>query len=138
MAEDQERKTELLDQLEEGPWPSFVTEIKKARQKNPACDDLLSASQLCTQEKKGQSKFFPLPVLRDEVRMTTAHRIDRRLGQLFGFDVPLIGEEGLYDFTGAITMRNDMRVQLNLLYKSSSFHKLNNTLTRFAAGLSIE
>ena len=56
MAEDQERKTELLDQLEEGPWPSFVTEIKKARQKNPACDDLLGQLELSYQEKKGHWK----------------------------------------------------------------------------------
>ena len=34
-------KTELLDQLEEGPWPSFVREMKKARESNPTCDDLL-------------------------------------------------------------------------------------------------
>jgi sulfite reductase alpha subunit len=56
MADDQERKTELLDQLEEGPWPSFVTEIKKARQKNPACDDLLGQLELSYQEKKGHWK----------------------------------------------------------------------------------
>jgi dissimilatory sulfite reductase alpha subunit len=31
MAEDS--KTPLLDQLEEGPWPSFVTEMKRAAEK---------------------------------------------------------------------------------------------------------
>jgi sulfite reductase alpha subunit len=56
MADDQERKTELLDQLEEGPWPSFVTEIKKARQTNPACDDLLGQLEASYQERKGHWK----------------------------------------------------------------------------------
>lgn len=56
MADDQDRKTPLLDQLEEGPWPSFVTEIKKARQTNPACDDLLGQLELSYREKKGHWK----------------------------------------------------------------------------------
>ena len=29
-----ESETPLLDQLEEGPWPSFVTEMKRAGEKN--------------------------------------------------------------------------------------------------------
>ena len=33
--------TPLLDELEKGPWPSFVKEIKRAAQKNPAANDLL-------------------------------------------------------------------------------------------------
>jgi sulfite reductase alpha subunit len=56
MADDQDRNTPLLDQLEEGPWPSFVTEIKKARQTNPACDDLLGQLELSYREKKGHWK----------------------------------------------------------------------------------
>jgi sulfite reductase alpha subunit len=56
MADDQQRKTELLDQLEQGPWPSFVTEMKKARQTNPACDDLLGQLELSYQERKGHWK----------------------------------------------------------------------------------
>src|SRR5512134_649166 len=39
MAEDS--KTPLLDQLEEGPWPSFVTEIKRAAEKKESAKDLL-------------------------------------------------------------------------------------------------
>ena len=35
MADNGKKKTELLDQLESGPWPSFVKEIKKARKTNP-------------------------------------------------------------------------------------------------------
>ena len=34
-------ETPLLDELEKGPWPSFVTEIKKAAKKNKAAKDLL-------------------------------------------------------------------------------------------------
>jgi sulfite reductase alpha subunit len=34
-------ETPLLDELEQGPWPSFVTEIKKAGKKKAACMDLL-------------------------------------------------------------------------------------------------
>jgi sulfite reductase alpha subunit len=34
-------KTPKLDELENGPWPSFVTEIKKAAKKKPAAADLL-------------------------------------------------------------------------------------------------
>ena len=32
-----ESETPLLDELEEGPWPSFVTEMKRAAEKNEAC-----------------------------------------------------------------------------------------------------
>jgi len=56
MAEDGKVKTPLLDQLESGPWPSFVKEIKKARQSNPVCDDLLGQLELSYQEKKGHWK----------------------------------------------------------------------------------
>ena len=56
MAENGKPKTELLDQLEEGPWPSFVTEIKKATQSSPVCDDLLGQLELSYQEKKGHWK----------------------------------------------------------------------------------
>jgi sulfite reductase alpha subunit len=33
--------TPLLDELEKGPWPSYVKEIKRAAKKNPAARDLL-------------------------------------------------------------------------------------------------
>jgi len=39
MAEDS--KTPLLDQLEDGPWPSFVTEMKRAARKSETASDLL-------------------------------------------------------------------------------------------------
>ncbi len=56
MADDAKPKTELLDELEKGPWPSFVTEIKKASQSNPMCDDLLGQLELSYEEKKGHWK----------------------------------------------------------------------------------
>jgi dissimilatory sulfite reductase alpha subunit len=56
MAENEKPKTELLDQLESGPWPSFVTEIKKAGEKSPVCNDLLGQLELSYSEKKGHWK----------------------------------------------------------------------------------
>jgi sulfite reductase alpha subunit len=56
MADDGKPKTKLLDQLESGPWPSFVTEIKKASETSPACNDLLGQLELSYEEKKGHWK----------------------------------------------------------------------------------
>jgi len=56
MADEKKSKTPLLDQLESGPWPSFVTEIKKAAKTNPICDDLLGQLELSYQEKVGHWK----------------------------------------------------------------------------------
>jgi sulfite reductase alpha subunit len=49
-------KTKLLDDLEQGPWPSFVREIKKASKTSPVCDDLLGQLELSYEEKKGHWK----------------------------------------------------------------------------------
>ncbi len=46
-----ERKTPRLDELEKGPWPSFVTEIKKAARKDPAARDLLGQMELSYKDK---------------------------------------------------------------------------------------
>ena len=40
-------KTPLLDELEKGKWPSFVTEMKKAAKKNT----LAKACSQCTDEE---------------------------------------------------------------------------------------
>jgi sulfite reductase alpha subunit len=56
MADEEKSKTKLLDQLESGPWPSFVTEIKKARETSPACDDLLGQLELSYEERMGHWK----------------------------------------------------------------------------------
>ena len=49
-------KTELLDQLEKGPWPSFVKEIKAAAQKNDSAKDLLGQLELSYEQKIGHWK----------------------------------------------------------------------------------
>jgi sulfite reductase alpha subunit len=55
MADDR-TKTKLLDDLERGPWPSFVTEMKKAGATNPAVEDLLGQLELSYEERKGHWK----------------------------------------------------------------------------------
>ena len=49
---EEESKTPLADQLEEGSWPSFVKEIKKRAETNPASKDLLGQLELSYEEKK--------------------------------------------------------------------------------------
>ena len=49
---EEESKTPLADQLEGGPWPSFVKEIKKRAKVNPASKDLLGQLELSYEEKK--------------------------------------------------------------------------------------
>jgi len=53
---DGKSKTELLDELEKGPWPSFVKEIKAASTGNDACNDLLGQLELSYQERMGHWK----------------------------------------------------------------------------------
>ncbi len=48
---DQKPKTPMLDELEKGPWPSFVKEIKGAAEKNPMAQDLLGQLELSYKEK---------------------------------------------------------------------------------------
>ncbi len=56
MAVDEKVNTPLLDELEKGPWPSFVTEIKKARETSPMCDGLLGQLELSYEERIGHWK----------------------------------------------------------------------------------
>jgi len=49
-------KTPLLDQLEEGPWPSFVTDMKKLSERSPAVKDLLGQLELSYKDKVGHWK----------------------------------------------------------------------------------
>lgn len=48
--------TPLMDELEKGPWPSFVTEIKKAAEKNESAADLLGQMERSYQDKVGHWK----------------------------------------------------------------------------------
>ncbi len=49
-------KTEMLDELEKGPWPSFVKEIKSAAETSASAADLLRQLELSYREKKGHWK----------------------------------------------------------------------------------
>ncbi|MGZ4822315.1 MAG: dissimilatory-type sulfite reductase subunit alpha [Terriglobales bacterium] len=49
-------KTDLLDQLEKGPWPSFVKEIKSAAEGSDKAAGLLQQLELSYQERKGHWK----------------------------------------------------------------------------------
>jgi sulfite reductase alpha subunit len=51
-----EAKTPLLDQLEEGPWPSFVTEIKSVAENSPMAKDLLGLLETSYRERIGHWK----------------------------------------------------------------------------------
>ncbi len=44
--EKKEGQTALLDDLEKGPWPSFVKEIKNAAKSSPTAKDLLGQLEL--------------------------------------------------------------------------------------------
>ena len=46
------RETPLLDQLEKGPWPSFVKELKKSAD-NPMTNDLLGLLERSYKDKIG-------------------------------------------------------------------------------------
>jgi len=54
MAEKSE--TPLLDELEKGPWPSFVKEMKQAAEKKPSAKDMLRQLELSYKEKIGHWK----------------------------------------------------------------------------------
>ncbi len=49
-------KTPMLDQLESGPWPSFVKEIKRAAQKKDTAKDLLGQLERSYHDKIGHWK----------------------------------------------------------------------------------
>ncbi len=51
-----EPKTPLLDELEKGPWPSFVREMKQAAEKKPMARDLMGQLELSYKEKVGHWK----------------------------------------------------------------------------------
>ncbi|OIO93156.1 MAG: sulfite reductase, dissimilatory-type subunit alpha [Armatimonadetes bacterium CG2_30_66_41] len=51
-----EYQTPQLDELEKGPWPSFVSEIKKAAETSPMANGLLGQLERSYQEKIGHWK----------------------------------------------------------------------------------
>jgi sulfite reductase alpha subunit len=46
----------MLDELEKGPWPSFVADIKKVAARKPMAEDLLGVLELSYKEKEGHWK----------------------------------------------------------------------------------
>ncbi|MBI3013726.1 MAG: dissimilatory-type sulfite reductase subunit alpha [Candidatus Tectomicrobia bacterium] len=54
--ENKPSQTPKLDELEKGPWPSFVREIKRAATKSPMARDLLGVLELSYEEKVGHWK----------------------------------------------------------------------------------
>jgi len=50
------RETPLLDELEKGPWPSFVKEIKKSARKNPMANDQIGILERSYKDKIGHWK----------------------------------------------------------------------------------
>ena len=52
----EDSKTPLLDQLEEGPWPSFVKEMKRAAEKKESAKDLLGQLERSYSDRIGHWK----------------------------------------------------------------------------------
>lgn len=50
------KETPLLDELEKGPWPSFVKEIKREAEKNEMSQDLLGLLERSYEDRKGHWK----------------------------------------------------------------------------------
>jgi sulfite reductase alpha subunit len=46
----------MLDELEKGPWPSFVADVKKVAARKPMAEDLLGVLELSYKEKEGHWK----------------------------------------------------------------------------------
>jgi len=49
-------KTPLLDELEKGPWPSFISDIKQIAARKPMCEDLLGVMEQSYVDKEGHWK----------------------------------------------------------------------------------
>ncbi|MDH4027909.1 MAG: sulfite reductase, dissimilatory-type subunit alpha, partial [Nitrospirota bacterium] len=49
-------KTPMLDELEKGPWPSFITEIKKAAKTSKMAEDELGQLEKSYNTKRGYWK----------------------------------------------------------------------------------
>ncbi|MDH4320644.1 MAG: dissimilatory-type sulfite reductase subunit alpha [Desulfobulbaceae bacterium] len=43
--------TPMMDELEKGPWPSFVTDLKRQAEKSPQCWDILGQMELSFKDK---------------------------------------------------------------------------------------
>ncbi len=45
-------ETPMVDELEKGPWPSYVKELKRAAQRSPAARDLIRVQERSFNEKR--------------------------------------------------------------------------------------
>ena len=43
--------TPMIDELEKGPWPSFVTDLKRQAEKSPQCWDILGKMELSFKDR---------------------------------------------------------------------------------------
>ena len=90
--------TPLLDELEKGPWPSFVTALKKQAETKPECWDLLGQLELSYKDRithwkhggivgvfgyGGGVLFIPAPM----VRMVIDSAEKSHCKDLFGFEM---------------------------------------------------
>ncbi len=48
--------TPMLDELEKGPWPSFVKDVKRRAAKSPMCEDWLGLMEMSFRDKEGHWK----------------------------------------------------------------------------------
>jgi sulfite reductase alpha subunit len=51
-----EKETPLMDELEQGKWPSFVREMKQAASRNPMAEDLIRQMELSYRDRIGHWK----------------------------------------------------------------------------------
>ncbi len=49
-------ETPLIDELEKGPWPSFISDVKKRADKSPMCNDWLGLMEMSYHDKEGHWK----------------------------------------------------------------------------------
>lgn len=56
MSDEPKRSTPKLDELETGPWPSFVRELKRAAQTSPMADGLIGVVELSYDDRVGHWK----------------------------------------------------------------------------------
>lgn len=52
MAKQLKHATPLIDELEKGPWPSFVTDVKRMAEKKPQCEDWLGLMEMSYEQKE--------------------------------------------------------------------------------------
>ena len=70
------------------------------------------------------------PLRRHEHGLAPAHRLDRRLRQRLGVDIPLVGEKRLDHCAGAVAVRHGVRGRLDLVEQPARLQMLDDALSR--------